>query len=117
MQSSYKYYAWRALVIIVCATAACGAAVSAIVNITSDSNPAFALRLAPADPNALAAKVDASLSKANIDQRALISKSSDVAKSVRGQAVNAKAIRQLALIADAKGNTADARALMKLSAG
>jgi hypothetical protein len=116
MQSSYKYYAWRALVIIVCATAACGAAVSAIVNITSDSNPAFALRLAPADPNALAAKVDASLSKANIDQRALISKSSDVAKSVRGQAVNAKAIRQLALIADAKGNTADARALMKLSA-
>jgi hypothetical protein len=116
MQSSYKQYAWQALVILVCATAAWGAAVSAIVNITSDSNPAFALRLAPADPNALAARADASLSKANIDQRALVSKSSDVAQSVRGQVVNAKAIRQLALIADAKGKTADARALMKLSA-
>ena len=115
MQSSYKQHAWRALVIIVCATLAWGAAVSAIVNITSDSNPAFALRLAPADPNALAAWVDASLSKANVDQRALVSKSSDVEKSLRGQA-NAKAIRQLALIADAKGKTADARALMKLSA-
>ena len=115
MQSSYKQHAWRALVIIVCATLAWGAAVSAVVNITSDSNPAFALRLAPADPNALAAWVDASLSKANVDQRALVSKSSDVEKSLRGQA-NAKAIRQLALIADAKGKTADARALMKLSA-
>lgn len=115
MQPSYKQHAWRALVIIVCATLAWGAAVSAIVNITSDSNPAFALRLAPADPNALAARVDASLSKANIDRRALVSKSSDVEKSLRGQA-NAKAIRQLALIADAKGKTADARALMKLSA-
>ena len=115
MQPSYKQHAWRALVIIVCATLAWGAAVSAIVNITSDSNPAFALRLAPADPNALAAWVDASLSKANVDQRALVSKSSDVEKSLRGQA-NAKAIRQLALIADAKGKTADARALMKLSA-
>ena len=115
MQSSYKQHAWRALVIIVCATLAWGAAVSAIVNITSDSNPAFALRLASADPNALAAWVDASLSKANVDQRALVSKSSDVEKSLRGQA-NAKAIRQLALIADAKGKTADARALMKLSA-
>jgi hypothetical protein len=116
MQSSYQQRAWRVLIIIVCAVTAWGAAVSAVVNITSDSNPAFALRLAPADPNALAARVDASLSKANIDQRVLISKSSDVAKSVRGQAVNAKGIRQLALIADAKGKTADARALMKLSA-
>jgi hypothetical protein len=116
MQFSYKQLAWRALIIIVCASFAWGAPVSVVVNITSDSNPAFALQLAPADPNALAARVDANLSKTNIDQRTLISKSSDVAQSVRGQAVNAKAIRQLALIADAKGKTADARALMKLSA-
>lgn len=116
MQPSYQQRAWRVLIIIISAVTAWGAAVSAAVSVTSDSNPAFALQLAPADPNALAARVDASLSKDNVDRRALISKSSDVTKSLRGQAVNAKAVRQLALIADAKGKTANARALMKLSA-
>lgn len=115
MQSSFQHLVWRTLVVILCAAVAWGACFSSIVNITSDSNPDFALRLVPNDSTALAAKVDTNLSKPDIGQRGLLSKSNDVAMSVRGQALNARSVRQLALIADAKGKTNDARALMKLS--
>lgn len=115
MQSSHQRHAWRVLAIIICGAIGWGACLSAIVNITSDSNPVFALRLMPDNPIALAAKIDANLSASNIDQRALLSNFNDAVMSMRGQAINARGIRQLALIADANGKTDDARALMRLS--
>lgn len=116
MQSSYQRLVWRTLVVIVCAAAALGACLSAIVNITADSNPAFALRLMPNDPTALGANVDTNLSKPNIDRRALLSKSHGAMMSVSGQAINSRGVRQLALFADVEGKTDTARTLMKLSA-
>lgn len=116
MQSSYQRLVWRALVVIVCAAAAWGSCLSAIVNITADSNPAFALQLMSKDPTALAAEVDTNLSEPGIDRRALLSKSRGAMMSVSGQAINARGVRQLALFADVKGKTDAARALMKVSA-
>jgi hypothetical protein len=116
MQSSYQRLVWRALVILICAAAAWGAAVSAIVTITAASNPNLALQLKSNDPVALAVRVDADLSKPNISQRVLLAKSGDVEMALRGQAMNAGSLRQLALIADARNKTDDARTLMQLSA-
>lgn len=115
MKISFQTVVWRIFIVALCAVSAWGAGVSAIVNITTNSNSAFALQLVPNDPNALVAKVDAEFSKANIGQRALLSNYADVETSLRGQAVNAFGLRQLGLIADAKGKVDDARALIKLS--
>lgn len=116
MQFNYQRFLWRSLAVIICALVALGACLSAIVNITSDNNPSFALRLSPSDPIALAAQADVSLSNPDISKRAIVSRFANVVMSVRSQALNARSIRQLALIADAQSKTDDARALMKLSA-
>jgi hypothetical protein len=115
LDSNYPRFVWRFLAVFVCAAIAWTAGVGSVVNITSDSNPKVALNLSPNEPNALMAKVDAALSKTNAGQRALLLSSGDVKTALLGQAISPRGLRQLALIADAKGKTAEARALMVLS--
>jgi hypothetical protein len=115
LDSNYPRLVWRFLAVFLCAAIAWTTGVGTVVNITSDSNPKVALGLSSNEPNALMAKVDAALSKTNAGQRALLGSSGDVKTALLGQAISPRGLRQLALIADAKGKMAEARALMALS--
>jgi hypothetical protein len=107
--------AWRASVLIGCALLAWLTFTSAIAHIARGSNPEAALKFVPNDAVALSGKAEGAL--AATSSSALVSKDTKnlVLASLRSQALNARALRQLGFIADANNQTASAKRLIKLS--
>jgi hypothetical protein len=108
-------YMWRALIVLLCAALGAGSFASAVVNVTRDSNPDAALRFAASDPSALAAKADLLLSKPGAAAKDIVANANSARTSLVKQAINPRALRQLGFVAEAKGDTVQARALIALS--
>jgi hypothetical protein len=106
---------WRALILVGCGGLAWFAFASAVAHIVRGSNPEAALQFAPGDPVALSGKAEAALGEAA--PAALVSPQTKalVLASLRAQAVNPRALRQLGFVADVKGDIPSAQTLITLS--
>lgn len=105
----------RGLIVIITAILAWFAFSNAVVNVTRIGNPSLALQFAYRDAGATAATVDETL--ANVKSISeLLGTESAAKRSLIGQAVNARALRQLGVVAEAKGDIKSARALVTLAA-
>jgi hypothetical protein len=107
--------AWRVSVLIGCGLLAWLAFANAVAHIVRGSNPEAALKFVPNDAIALSGQAEGAL--AATSSSALVSKDTKnlVLASLRSQALNARALRQLGFIADANNQTASAQRLIKLS--
>lgn len=105
----------RITIVLACATMGWFSFANAVVNITSLGSPLTALSLDPKNSDALANQLDSILSNAETASTKIIDNAGLARESLKGNAVNPKALRQLAFVADAEGKTDRARTLMLLS--
>jgi hypothetical protein len=106
---------WRAFVAVGCSLLAWFSFASAVAHIVRDSNPEAALQFVPHDAVALSGKAEGLLAKAA--PTALVSTDTKklVLESLKAQALNPRALRQLGFIADAKTEGQSALRLIVLS--
>lgn len=106
---------WRAFVLVGCGLLAWFSFASAVAHIARDSNPELALQFVPHDAVALSGKAEAVLAKAA--PTAFVSSDTKqlVLASLRAQALNPRALRQLGFIVDAKGDIKSALRLIEFS--
>lgn len=106
---------WQGAVLIGCAALTWLTFAQAVVTVTRDSNPKVALQLNPNDPSAAANLVDISLSNNGVSRRDFTSYKNASQRSLIAQAINPKALRQLAFSADESGDQTRAQALIAQS--
>jgi hypothetical protein len=106
---------WRVLVVVSCVLLAWLSFASAVVHIVRESNPTAALKLVANDPVALSGRAESALASATSSALVSGDVKNLVLESLRFQAINPRALRQLGFIADANGQSASAKRLIQLS--
>jgi hypothetical protein len=108
-------WVWRVLVVVSALLLAWFAFASAVAHVVRDSNPPAALQFVADDPVALSGRAEAVFAARSASALVSADTKQLVLQSLRAQALNPRALRQLGFIADASSQSAPAKQLIRLS--